>query len=148
MAVEFNIITSSEFLRMGTHGELDWPSSLGVLAGLMKGFLERGTDKALLDIRDAKTELNNEQVKDLAKILKEAGFRDYHRVAILRKPHPRAGEFVEAAREKGFDFWVFSSYEAAAEWLSSSDEEDPEFDRETYNGPGKPGTDEPEAKKS
>jgi hypothetical protein len=136
MALEFNIITSLEFLRMGAHGELNWAESLGVLAALAKGFIERGTDRAMVDLRDAQVKLTEEQVQELAEVLKEAGFRDYHRIAFLRHPHPRAGEFVDAARDMGFNFMVFVSYEKASEWLSSEDEEDPEFDREIYRGPG------------
>lgn len=136
MALEFNIITSREFLRLGTHGEVNWPESLGVLAALAKGFIEHGTDRAMVDLRDAQTNLTEDQVEELSRVLKEAGFRDYHRVAILRKPHPRAGEFVDAARNEGFNFMAFISYEKAAEWISADDEEDPEFDRETYRAPG------------
>jgi hypothetical protein len=136
MALEFNIITSVEFLRLGTHGELNWPESLGVLAALAKGFIERGTDRAMVDLRDTQVSLTSEQIEELAAVLGEAGFRDYHRVAILRHPHPHAGAFVDEARDKGFNFMVFFSYEKAAEWLSADDEEDPEFDRETYRAPG------------
>src|SRR5262245_43239500 len=139
MALEFNIITSVEFLRLGTHGELNWPESLGVLAALARGFIERGTDRAMVDVRDAQVNLTEGQIQELASVLNEAGFRDYHRVAILRHPHPRAGEFADLARDKGFNFMVFVSYEKAAEWLSSEDEEDPEFDREIYRGPGAEG---------
>lgn len=139
MALEFNIITSVEFLRLGTHGELNWPESLGVLAALAKGFIERGTDRAMVDLRDAQVNLTEEQIEELGAVLQEAGFRDYHRVAILRRPHPQAGAFVDVARDRGFNFMVFFSYEMAAEWLSSEDEEDPDFDREIYREPGAEG---------
>jgi hypothetical protein len=135
MALEFNIITSREFFRLGTHGELDWPVSMGVLEALGENLIGRGIDRAMLDLRDAQTNLNNEQVQDLVRVLKRAGFRGHHRIAILRRAHPRAGEFVMAARLKGFDFGVFMSYEEAAEWLSASEEEDPEFDRDTFKDP-------------
>jgi hypothetical protein len=135
MAIEFQIITSQEFVKLGAHGELQWPESLAVLAKLAKSFIERGTDRALLDVRDARIVLSDEQVRELVGVLKKVGFRGYHRLAVLRRPHPRAGEFTEAARERGYDFGTFLSYELAAEWLSAPDEEDPDFDRETYHGP-------------
>lgn len=136
MAVEFHIITSHEFFRVGTHGELDWPQSLAVLSTLAKGFLERGTDLAILDVRDTQIDISETQVEGLVLVLKQVGFRYHHRLAILHQPRAGSGIFVRAARSHGFDMEHFDSYEKAVEWLSSSNEEDPDFDRETYQGPG------------
>ena len=136
MALEFHIITSHEFFRVGTHGELDWPKSLTVLSTLAKGFLERGTDLALLDVRDTQIDISETQVEGLVLVLKQVGFRYHHRLAILHKPRAGSGIFVKAARDHGFDMEHFDDYEKAVEWLSSTDEEDPDFDRETYLGPG------------
>jgi hypothetical protein len=136
VALEFQIITSREFFRLGAHGELDWPKSLEVLSMLGKAFVERGTDLALLDVRDTRTNLSDKQIKGLALVLQKAGFREHHRVAILHRPLPRpkAGVFATAARGRGFDIADFDNYEQAVEWLSRSSEEDPEFDRKTYYG--------------
>lgn len=135
MALEFHIITSHEFFRLGAHGELDWPKSLAVLSTLSKGFLERGTDLALLDLRDAQIDLSETQLEGLVLVLKQVGFRFHHRLGILHRPRVGSGVFVNAAREHGFDMEHFDNYEKAVEWLSSTDEEDPEFDRETYVDP-------------
>jgi hypothetical protein len=136
MSLELNIITSREFFRLGTHGEVDWPASLRVLATVAKGFIERGTDRAIVDLRDSHVNLTEEQVGELVTVLKNAGFRGYHRVAFLRHPNPNRGKFTDAAQKRGLDFGSFVSYEEATEWLSAAEEEDPEFDRETYRPPG------------
>jgi hypothetical protein len=137
MAMEFQVITSHQFFRLGAHGELDWTASLQVLAMLVKSFDERATPLALIDLRDAEADMNVAQVESLAELLEHAGLREYHRVAILHKKRPQsmAAEFVEAARDLGFDIANFDVYEDAVEWLSSVDEPDPDFDAETYEGP-------------
>ena len=137
MALEMQIITSQEFFRLGTHGELDWLKSLTVLSTLVQNFVERGTDLAILDVRDGQTDLTDLQLEALVKALKKIGLRKHHRVAILHRvrPHPRAVVFAEAAQERGFDIEAFDSYEEAVEWLSRSEQPDPDFDRELYLGP-------------
>jgi hypothetical protein len=137
MALEFHTITSKEFLRLGTHGELDWAESLNVVSTIVKSLIERGTDLVLADMRDTETSLTDEQILDLVLALKKLGQREYHRMAILHKvrPFPKAVPFVRFARQRGFDVAEFVSYEKAVEWLSRSDEKDPDFDRETYHGP-------------
>lgn len=140
MTVEFNIITSHEFFRLGSHGELDWPQSLGVLTTLVEGFAERSTDLAMVDLRDTAVELNERQLEALAVVLKQIGVTAENRIAILFSPSAAAAvrppTFVNAARKRGFDIARFYSYEEAAEWLSEPlpDPED-EFDRDTYEGP-------------
>jgi len=139
MALEFHIITSHEFLRLGTHGELDWPRSLEVLTTIVNGFAERETDLAMLDLRDARMELSEKQVEALAVVLKQIGVGAEHKIAILFAPttHPHPPVFVDAARKRGYDVARFYSYEEAAEWLSTpAPDEDDEFDRDTYEGPG------------
>lgn len=138
MALEFHTITSREFFRLGAHGELDWPQTLEVLSRLVSGLIERGTDLALVDLRDARHELSDEQRTALAAVLGQVGVRRHHRIAILFAPtaRPRPPVFVEAARRLGFDVGRFYGFEEAVEWLSHSDEPDPEFDREVSEGPG------------
>src|SRR5436190_130624 len=113
-------------VREGGHGELDWRQTLEVLSRLVKGLLERGTDLALVDLRDARHELTDKQRAALADLLGQVGVRAHHRIAILFAPtaHPRPPVFVEAARKLGFDVGRFYSYEEAAEWLSRSGEPD------------------------
>jgi len=137
LPIEFQIITSREFMRLGAHGELDWAKSMEVLTVVVKGLVERGTDLALVDVRDTKTDLSDIQVEALATVLKKLGLRGHHRLAILHKiiPNSKAKLFAEAASDRGFDVGDFTSYEKAAEWLSHSGEEDPDFDREVYHGP-------------
>jgi len=137
VALELHVITSYEFIRLGTHGELDWGESLKVLSAIMRGFLERSVDLAILDLRDARIELTGEQLEALVTVLQGAGFREHHKVAILHRhlTGPRAGTFVNAAQDLGFDFEAFDSYERAVEWLSAPPGKDPDFEREVYLGP-------------
>jgi hypothetical protein len=138
MALELHIFTSREFFRLGAHGELDWTRSLAVLSTLVRGFMERGTDLAIVDVRDTHTTLSDEQIDGLVQVLEQGGLQPNHRVAILNRPRPerKAPAFVAAARDLGFDIAEFVDYEEAVEWLSRSEEPDPDFDRETYGGPG------------
>ena len=137
MALEFHIITSCEFFRVGAHGELDWPQSLEVLGALVSGFVERGTDRAMVDLRDVRMDLSEEQKQTLAGALKKIGVRKHHRIAILfaQTTPRRPPVFVNAARKRGYDVERFYNYEQAVEWLSRVVEEDPDFDREIYRGP-------------
>jgi hypothetical protein len=137
MALEMQVITSHEFFRLGTHGELDWLKSLTVLSALVQNFDERGTDLAIIDVRDAQTDLTDLQLEALVKALKKIGVRKHHRIAILHRtrPHPRSVVFAEAAQERGFDIEAFDNYERAVEWLSRPEGPDPDFDRELYLGP-------------
>jgi hypothetical protein len=137
MAIEFQTLTSKQFFRLGAHGELDWPASLRVLSTLVKSFGPRGTDLALLDLRDTESFLTQEQIAALVHMLDDIGFSDEkHRVAILHRPLPknRGMVFVYAAKESGFDFADFVEYEKAVEWLSRIPGADPHFDREIYTG--------------
>jgi hypothetical protein len=137
VALEIHIITSREFFRVGTHGELDWPRSLVVLSQMARAFVERGVTLALLDVRDARTYLSDAQIQSLVRTLRGSGVRENFRVAVLRsrRPGSRASILVRAARDLGFNFAEFESYERAADWLSSTGEPDPDFDRDVYMGP-------------
>jgi hypothetical protein len=143
VALELQIITSHEFVRLGAHGELDWSKSLQVLSTLVTTFLERRIDLAIVDLRDAKTSLSDEQIEELVSVMDQVGLQDHHRVAILHRPrpNPKSAVFADAARDFGFDVASFDNFERAVEWLSAPQGEDPDFDREIYQGPkdkGKP----------
>lgn len=140
MAVEFHVLTSSQFIRMGAHGNLDWDSSLRALSEVATAFLEKRTKLALLDVRDTVSTLTDDQVIRLVSELVRLGMGKGHRLAVLHKPRPhaKADIFAAAAMLRGFDVMSFDDYEMAAEWLSSSRDEDPDFDRELYEGPRQP----------
>ena len=136
MAIEFQTLKSSEFIRLGAHGQLDWDASIQTLARIADEFTRKGTKLAMLDVRDGVAVLSDEQVIALANELVRSGMGKQHRLAILHRPRPRplADIFAAAATLRGCDVMPFDDYEAAAEWLSSSREEDPDFDREVYKG--------------
>lgn len=136
MAVEFQTLKSSEFMRLGTHGQLDWDASIQTMAKLADEFMRKGTTLAMLDVRDGVAALTDEQVIALANELVRMGMGKRHRLAVLHRPRPRplADIFAAAAMLRGCDVMPFDDYETAAEWLSSSREADPDFDREVYKG--------------
>lgn len=137
MAVEFQVLKSSEFVRIGAHGELDWEASIRTLAKIADEFQRKGMTLAMLDVRDGVATLSDEQVIALAGELVRIGMGKQHRLAVLHKPRPRplADLFAAAAMLRGCDVMAFDDYESAAEWLSSSREADPDFDRDVYTGP-------------
>lgn len=137
MAIEFHILKSSEFVRVGTHGEMDWEASIRTLAKIADEFNRKGMTLVMLDVRDGVALLTDEQVIALAGELYRMGMGKRHRLAVLHRPRPRplADIFAAAAMMRGCDVMAFDDYEMAAEWLSSSRVADPDFDRDVYMGP-------------
>lgn len=136
MAVEIQIFQFREFFRLGAHGELDWPKTLAVLSKLAKNLGPGKSGLALVDLRDAHSRMSDEEIRSIAMVLRKIGIDQEQRVAILVRPETRRTGMIEAARERGFDIQRFHSFERAVEWLSHSNEPDPDFDREIYKGPG------------
>jgi hypothetical protein len=137
MALELHIFTAREFIRLGAHGDLDWNSTRELLATLARAFVLGGSDLAILDIRDASASLNDDQLVALVHVLRQAGFRQNHRLAVLHHAsrHVRSDFFAAAAVHMGFDVGSFESYEQAVEWLSHVGGKDPLFYGETYIEP-------------
>jgi len=137
MAIEFQVLKSSEFVRVGAHGEFDWDASIVTLAKIADEFTRKGMTLAMLDVRDGVASLTDEQVILLAGELRRMGMTPRHKLAVLHRPRPRplADVFAAAAMLRGCDVMAFDDYERAAEWLSLSDEADPDFERDVYLGP-------------
>jgi hypothetical protein len=137
MSLELHIFSAREFIRMGAHGQLDWNNTRALLTKLAAAFVNGRTNLAILDVRDASSELTDDQLFALVHVFRQAGFRPDHRLAVLHRPfpHARSDFFAAAAVHLGFSVGSFDSFERAVEWLSRSGEPDPDFDRATYHGP-------------
>ena|SRR5688572_4899993 len=126
MPLELQIVNVREFMRFGAHGKLDWRESLSCLGKIARACAQRKQGRALLDVRDARSNLTGSQLKSLVTIFHDAGFRDRHRIAVLhrRGPTPRAKLFVATAANNGWDARCFHDFEEAVSWLVISDETD------------------------
>lgn len=145
MPLEMHVFKVNEFVRLGTHGELDWNASREVLKKLVKAFVDGGERLALLDVRDSVSAMTDEQVIELVHVFVQGGVDSRHRLAVLHRPLPRPQSdiFALSAIMRGFDVGSFDDYERAVDWLSHPGGRDPDFDRDVYEGPRRTGTTEP-----
>src|SRR5262245_21917223 len=126
MAAEFQVITAREFIRFGAHGHLDWNQSCAALSQLARSCLERGCHRALLDVRDVRSEMTQDQLAALVAIFREVGFKDHHRLAVLHGEdrESRARLFAFFAANRGWDVQAFDNFEDAVDWLAIAEEAD------------------------
>src|SRR5580765_4259360 len=120
MPVELQIIRAAEFIRMGGKGQFDLAATCAVLNGLAQACKRRGIDRALVDSRDAHTDLNATQLASLVNVFCYAGFSRHLRLAILHatdRVH-RARLFALMSRLKGWNVRAFVDFEEALAWLS------------------------------
>lgn len=93
MPFNLQIIRTSDFIRLNSVGEYDQEQTRGVLSKIAKACIARGVDYALVDVRDARSEMELNDLYQLALAFKEMGFRKNHRLAILYSSE--AGEHVK-----------------------------------------------------
>ncbi len=126
MAIELQIITAREFIRMGAHGQLDWDQSRAVLAKLAKTCMDRHIDRALLDVRDVRSDMTPAELAELVLVFRDVGFTDHQRLAILHRadPESKAHLFVMFAANRGWNVQGFDSFEDAVGWLAIAEETD------------------------
>ena len=132
MPLELQVIRASEFIRVGTHGQLDLPASKAVLAELAGACRRRGVDRALLDIRDVRPGpvpvFSPQDLAELVDTFRQIGFTQEQRLAVLYSadPHKRARMFAFLGTLRGWCVRAFGDYEAALDWLalSGADEEE------------------------
>jgi hypothetical protein len=121
MPCDIEVIHAGDFMKVGAHGRYDLASSRRALANLAATMLNRGFDRALLDLRDvASNALSATELFSLASTFKEAGFEHRHRVAVLHR-YDRMGNadfFAMVVAEKGFNVRAFDSFEDAFLWLA------------------------------
>jgi hypothetical protein len=124
MPHELSIIKAGEFIRCGARGTPDFAESRRILSSLACAIVQRGIDKAVLDLRNASAEppLTYTQLYELARAFQEAGFGRRQRLALLVAPnkYDKAEFFAICASGRGWNCFPFDTFEDAFEWLSDS----------------------------
>src|SRR5438045_3747150 len=89
MPLDVQIIRAREFIRMGPRGELDLGATRAVLETLAAACRKRGIERALLDGRDARTNLTAAEMAELVQIFRLVGFPNGQKLALLHSGDPR-----------------------------------------------------------
>jgi hypothetical protein len=131
MPYSLEIIHTGDFIHMNDKGGLDVETSKQALSKLARTCVQSGITNALLDVRDAKIDLDFQDLYEVAEAFKEMGFRKSHRLAVLYrdkasprveffsiKPGAGAEFFARCASEQGWNVRAFGDYEQAIEWFS------------------------------
>jgi hypothetical protein len=126
MPLELQVIRASEFIRVGTQGQLDLAASKTVLAELAGACRRRGVERALLDIREVRPGpvpvFTPQDLAALVDTFHEIGFTHEQRLAVLYSadPHKRARLFAFLSTLRGWSVRAFGEYEEALDWLALS----------------------------
>ena len=124
MPLELQIISASEFVRVGTQGHLNFEASKQALAVLAQACRKRGVDRALLDLRalpiPTRPLFTSSELALLVGTFREAGFGRHQRLAVLYRsdPHGGARTFAFISRLRGWQVRAFGDFEEAFVWLS------------------------------
>lgn len=121
MPVDVHIIRACEFVRLGAHGEFDFESTRSVLVSMADACRKRGADRALIDVRDASSNLTRTDLAALGKTFGEAAVSRRLRLAILHRKDQggRAKLFAFFSAMRGRNVRAFESFEEAILWLSA-----------------------------
>jgi hypothetical protein len=121
MPYNLHIVQPSDFIRLDARGKPDLVESRRALEGIAKLCVERGTDCALLDVRNVKGNMSLTDLYTLAKTFNEMGFNEKHRLAVLHRYEAgeRAEMFAMFASSRGWNVRAFENYEQAIEWFST-----------------------------
>ena len=133
MPYNLQIIRVADFLRLNTKGEYDHVQTHRALSNIAAACVKSGIDCALIDIRDARSDMRLDDLYQLALAFKNMGFQRNHRLAILyrtfsgervdfftMRQSERAEFFAMCASEGGWNVRAFEDYEHAMEWLSTA----------------------------
>ena len=123
MPLDLQIIHAHEFIRMGPQGKLDLVASRAVLETLASACRKRGIERALLDVRDVRTDFGLEELAALVQMFREIGFPSGQRLALLHSgdPNRRARLLAFIGTLRGWAVRAFGDFEAALEWLALSE---------------------------
>jgi hypothetical protein len=133
MPFNLQIIRTSDFIRLNGRGEYDQEETRRALSDIAKACIQSDIDCALLDIRNARSDMQMHDLDELALAFKEMGFRKNHRLAILHRSSAgervefftlssseRAEFFAMCASENGWNVQAFEDFELALEWLGAA----------------------------
>ena len=126
MPNHLSIVKAGEFIRCDPQGTINFAESKRVLASLARAMVDRGVDRAILDVRvvhgdPPPTYL---QLYELARTMREAGFDDSDRLAVLTSPDriDRASFFATFASGSQWNCFAFDRFEEAFDWISDASE--------------------------
>jgi hypothetical protein len=120
MPCNIEVIYAGDFMKFDALGQYDLASSRRALAALASAMIDRGFDRALIDLRDvASKPLSATELFALASTFQDAGFEHSHRLALLHRYDriSNADFFAMFVSEKGFNVRAFESFEEAFGWL-------------------------------
>jgi hypothetical protein len=132
MPVELQVIRMNEFIRLDAHAHLDFAASKDALQALAHACRKRGIDCALLDLRSLpvpqKPMFTPTELAALVRTFGEAGFSKQQRLAILYHLDVYGGvrNFAFISRLRGLRVQAFTEFEAALQWLSEEQQNQPE----------------------
>jgi hypothetical protein len=130
MPLELQIIRASEFIRLGTPGQLDLESSREIIQQLARACQRRGIDRALLDLREVRPGdtpmLSRKELASLINTFCSSGFSDRLRLVLLYSsdPHHRARMFALISILRGWNVKASDNFEEAVHWLSEEQDAD------------------------
>lgn len=123
MPFDLHIIRAQEFIRMGGRGRVDFKASREALETLGAACRRRGVDRALMDVRQLRSDLTSKELTALVNMFREVGFPQGQRLAVLHvaEQYRRAKAFAFLSALKGWLVRNFTDFEEALEWLSTPD---------------------------
>jgi hypothetical protein len=119
MSYNLHIIQTTDFVRLDAHGEPDMVASRLALERVAKACIDRGTDAALLDVREMHDHLSLGDLYKLVGAFHDMGFRHHHRLAILHRfsSSENSDFFALCASTRGWQVRSFSEFEEAMDWF-------------------------------
>jgi hypothetical protein len=121
MKYNLHVIRTADFVRLDARGNPDLAETRRALEVVAKACIDRGANAALLDVRDARSDLRLVDLYGLVTAFPAMGFRREHRLAILHRYSgaERAEFFAMCAAERGWHVRAFDNYEEATEWFGT-----------------------------
>ena len=124
MPVELQIIRAREFVRLGAHGEFDFESTCAALTTLADACRKRGIERALIDIREASSNLTPQDLTALVKAFSDAIASSRLWLVVLhtdrQKYRAKLFAFLSAMRNRKVQ--AFEDFEEGLVWLSTPDD--------------------------
>ena len=123
MPLDMQIIRAREFIRMDGHGHIQFEQSREALKALGEACRTRGIDRAMLDVRDVRSNLTSADLMALVQMFREVGFSHGQRLALLYSTDPfrRVRRFAFLGTLRGWQVRAFNDFEKAIEWLAMTD---------------------------
>jgi hypothetical protein len=121
MPYDLRIIRSGEFMRADADGHFDLAASRALFLDVILACANCGVGCALLDVRDAVSDMTAAQLCTLADVCRKVSPPgDQHKIAILTRPQlqfDRAAWLATVAGDEGWNITAFHEFENAFEWL-------------------------------